>query len=380
MNQQKEDCMPIFMDRHELPGLTATDVAEGHRQDLKIQHKFNCRALTYWYDETKNVAFCLIEAPSKEAVCRLHDSSHGLIPNRIIEVQGTIVEAFLGRITDPQTADEADMPQRIGPAFRTILLTELKNAAQFISKAGKHDSSDRLHTYNGIIRAALAQHQGREVECRGGGIMAVFPSVRNAVDCAVAILSGFKEDNQEHCDSFLQVAVGLSAGNPVTDKDQFFGEAVQFANRLCYIARPDQIVISSVVGDHYKKKPASLPSGVRLLKFFRPEEEVFLNHLLDITEKRWNKEDFNVVDFSRRMGLSRSQMYRRMMEITGFSPNDFIKEFKMRQSLILIEKHRLNIAQIAYECGFNSPSYFSKCFQERFGVLPSTYANTTEGW
>ncbi len=153
--------MPIFMDRHYIPGLTALDVAEGHKRDLKIQHKFNCRALTYWYDETKDVAFCLVEAPSKKAVRRLHESAHMLIPNQIIEVQSNIVEAFLGRITDPESVDGADTQQRIGPAFRTILLAELKNAVQLISHAGKIDSIERFHTHNEIIRAALVQHHGR---------------------------------------------------------------------------------------------------------------------------------------------------------------------------------------------------------------------------
>lgn len=367
--------MPIFMDRHDIPGLTAAHVAEAHRRDVKIQHEFNCRALTYWYDETRDVAFCLVEAPRKESVSRLHDRAHGLIPNQIIEVEGNIVEAFLGRITDPEAVDEADRQQRIGPAFRTILLAELKNAAQVIAEAGKIDSSERLRTHNEIIRAALAQYHGREVEFSGGGIMAAFPSVINAIDCALAILSGLKQYNPKRFESRLQVAIGLSAGDPVTERDHFFGEAVQFANRLCYIARTDQIVMSSVVWDHYKQQPASPPSGESALRFLRPDEEVFLNHLLDVVEARWNKEDFSVTDFSRRMGLSKSQMYRRMMDVTGFSPNDFIKEFKMRRSVALLEKHRMNIAEIAYECGFNSPSYFSKCFLERFGVLPSTYAN-----
>ena len=50
--------MPIFMDRHDIPGATAKDVAEAHKQDLAIQDDFNCRALTYWFDEEKGMAFC----------------------------------------------------------------------------------------------------------------------------------------------------------------------------------------------------------------------------------------------------------------------------------------------------------------------------------
>ncbi len=49
--------MPIYMDRHDLEAATAKDVAEAHQVDLKIQHHYNCRGLTYWYDEERGTAF-----------------------------------------------------------------------------------------------------------------------------------------------------------------------------------------------------------------------------------------------------------------------------------------------------------------------------------
>jgi len=57
--------MPIFMDFHDLPeGISAKHVAEMHQADLKIEHKYNCRGLTYWCDEKRQTAFCLIDAPN----------------------------------------------------------------------------------------------------------------------------------------------------------------------------------------------------------------------------------------------------------------------------------------------------------------------------
>lgn len=368
--------MPIFMDRHDVPGLTAMDVAEGHKRDLEIQHKFGCRALTYWYDETRDVAFCLIEAPRKEAVRHLHDSAHGLIPHQIIEVESHVVESFLGRVSDPDAGGDAGTQQRIGPAFRTILLTELKNAVPLIARAGRSDTSRLLQTHNEIIRNAFARHRGREVEHKGG-MMAVFSSVIDAVACALTILSRIKTHNRHRANTHLQVAVGLSAGDPVTDREDFFGEAVQFAQRLCFLAAADELVMASVVRDHYRQQGDDLSSGDHRLRILRPDDEAFIDRLMDVAENIWTRDDFSVVDFSRRLGLSKSQMYRRITEVTGFSPNDFIKEFRLRQSLGLIEGRRLNIAQIAYECGFSSPSYFSKCFQKRFGVVPSVYADAT---
>ena len=90
--------MPIYMDRHDLPNVTAKDVAAAHQEDLKVQEHFGCRGLTYWFDEERQTAFCLIEAPDEHAVKRMHDHAHGLVPHKIIEVDSNVVNAFLGRI------------------------------------------------------------------------------------------------------------------------------------------------------------------------------------------------------------------------------------------------------------------------------------------
>ncbi|MEQ9581248.1 MAG: DUF4242 domain-containing protein [Arenibacter sp.] len=58
--------MPIYMDRHEIPEeITAAHVAQMHREDLKIEHLYGCKGMTYWCDEKRRTAFCLIQAPIK---------------------------------------------------------------------------------------------------------------------------------------------------------------------------------------------------------------------------------------------------------------------------------------------------------------------------
>src|SRR5215471_7756581 len=100
--------MPIYMDVHIVPGISARDVAEAHRRDLFHQDEHGCTCMTYWIDEQRGNIFCLIEAPDKEAVEDLHRKTHGLIPNKIIEVDNALVEAFLGRIYDPDEAIISD--------------------------------------------------------------------------------------------------------------------------------------------------------------------------------------------------------------------------------------------------------------------------------
>src|SRR5210317_1652124 len=122
--------MPIYMDIHEMPeGVNAKHVAEMHQADLKIEHKYNCRGLTYWCDEKRHTAFCLFEAPDKESILELHSGAHGDVPLRIIEVNDTIVESFLGRIEDPKKSQNSDLNIINDPAFRIIMVLKIEKAS-----------------------------------------------------------------------------------------------------------------------------------------------------------------------------------------------------------------------------------------------------------
>jgi hypothetical protein len=79
--------MPLFLDIHtEVVGMTAEGIEEAHRKDLEVQHKYGAKYLKYWYDLGSGRAFCLIEAPTKEAARAVHREAHGLMADEIIEV------------------------------------------------------------------------------------------------------------------------------------------------------------------------------------------------------------------------------------------------------------------------------------------------------
>ncbi len=91
--------MPIFLDRHDLKGATAADIAEAHRKDLEVQEAYGVRFLTYWFDEARGTGFCLIDAPDIQTAMRVHDEAHGHVAKDVIEVDLSAVEAFLGRVS-----------------------------------------------------------------------------------------------------------------------------------------------------------------------------------------------------------------------------------------------------------------------------------------
>jgi len=83
------------MDRHDLPGASAEQVADAHVQDLRWEHDFGVRFLTYWFDPARGAAFCLVEGPDAGSVERCHRQAHGIIPHSIAEVDPRTVVSFL---------------------------------------------------------------------------------------------------------------------------------------------------------------------------------------------------------------------------------------------------------------------------------------------
>ena len=247
--------MPMYMDRHYVEGATRHAVADAHQKDLALQDKYNVKFLTYWFDEMRCTAFCLIEAPNRDTIARAHDDAHGLVPNEIIEVDPAVVDAFLGRIKDPPaTSPEKSEGTRVDPGFRAIMFTDLKDSTRMTTLYGDAKALHLLHVHNALTRNSLNAHRGREIKHTGDGIMASFASVPDAVECAIAIQKAFAAYNQEHAEAPLYLRIGMSAGEPIEEHGDLFGKAVQLAARLCAHAEPAQILIDQVVLDQWSGK------------------------------------------------------------------------------------------------------------------------------
>lgn len=244
--------MPVYMDRHYVEGATRHALADAHQRDMALQEKYHLKFLTYWFDEMRSTAFCLIEAPNRETIERAHIEAHGLVPNEVLEVDPKVVEAFLGRIEDPPAvattaAETGEIP--IDPGFRAIMFTDLKDSTRMTTLYGDAKALHLLHIHNALTRTELQRYRGREVKHMGDGIMASFASVPDAVECAIAIQKAFAGYNKENPQAPLYLRVGLSAGEPIEEHGDLFGKAVQLAARLCAHAEPARILVSQLVLD-----------------------------------------------------------------------------------------------------------------------------------
>lgn len=79
--------MALFMDSHDLPGVTPQAVAEAHDKDLAVQDAYGVRYLSYWVDPLAGRVFCLVEAPSAADAMQVHREAHGLVADEIFTVE-----------------------------------------------------------------------------------------------------------------------------------------------------------------------------------------------------------------------------------------------------------------------------------------------------
>lgn len=96
---------------------------------------------------------------------------------------------------------------------------------------------------------------------------------------------------------------------------------------------------------------------------------------MSLVEQNMANPDFSVEEMSRELGVSRVQLYKKLLSLTGKSPVEFIRLVRLKRAAQLLEKSELTVAEIAYQVGYNNPKYFAKHFKMQFNVLPSVYAN-----
>ena len=266
--------MPIFMDRHDLRGLKGEDVAEAHRRDVDIQDRHGVKYMAYWFDENNGAAFCLVHAPDPETAERVHREAHGEIPNAIIPVDLATVEAFLGRIGDPEATPGATVPER-DPGLRAVMFTDIVGSTEMTARLGDVAALELVRVHDALVRRGIATHRGREVKHTGDGIMAAFDDMANAVRAAADIQRYFLAYNGDATES-LSVRIGIHAGEPVADRNDLFGTTVQLASRLCSEAEADGIVVSDLVRELSQLDQACFsPLGERRLKGFTEPVPVF---------------------------------------------------------------------------------------------------------
>jgi len=119
--------------------------------------------------------------------------------------------------------------------------------------------------------------------------------------------------------------------------------------------------------EKYSKESVIRPKEMEVTSI----DEKFLNKLIDKIEENLSDEKFGVEQLGDELGMSRSQLHRKLTALLGQGPNQFIRTFRLQRAHDLLRQKAATASEISYQVGFGSPSYFTKCFHEQFGYTPS---------
>lgn len=152
-----------------------------------------------------------------------------------------------------------------------------------------------------------------------------------------------------------------------------------------YIVKPYSIDylkvrIENLMSNRNKIKEAyrhSPESSVDDIAYSKADEE-FLNKLVEIIHQHLNEDGLNVDSLAQMLNMSRATLYRKLKNVSELTPNEFIRLVRLKKAAELLKKREYRINEIVFIVGFNSVSYFAKCFYKQFGVLPKDYGMDQE--
>lgn len=102
-------------------------------------------------------------------------------------------------------------------------------------------------------------------------------------------------------------------------------------------------------------------------------DEKLIENAIKYVEANIDRSDLSVEELSRELGMSRVHLYKKLLQITGKTPTEFIRIIRLKRAAQLLRESQMNVSEIAYQLGFNNPKAFTKYFKDEFGVLPSVY-------
>jgi signal transduction histidine kinase/DNA-binding response OmpR family regulator len=147
-----------------------------------------------------------------------------------------------------------------------------------------------------------------------------------------------------------------------------------------YITKPfDFAVLNAKIGSLLELKSTMQHTYAKQITVAAPEvkvdstDEALLQDIVRFLEQNITNPQLSVERLSKQFGMSRSTLYTKMLELTGHTPVEYIRSFRLGRAAVLMEKSNMTIAEIAYQVGFTTPNYFARSFKQKFDMLPSEY-------
>lgn len=362
--------MPLYMDFHKFPHITLEDAKKAHMADESIQKKYGVKYLQFWVNEAAGAIFCLVEGPDKPTCESVHQMAHGHVACAMVEVDPSYYALIMGENVRVDHGLVHDENGAVDLGYRSILAVTLEGKPSARSKNYQYLKTPEK-AREAVLRE-VSKFNGRPVKITGDdSLVNVFNSAAQAVECARQIQTTLTLQNKNVKGGECQItySMGLSAGQPVTENNEFIEVTIRLAKRLGQVAGEDGILLSSLIHELSEADPKKN----KKIKSLSANEEAFLTELFEIIDAQLSDENFNIDSLVRTIGISRPQLYRKIHGLAGKAPNDLIRDLRLDKAMALLKRKSGNISEIAFEVGFSNPSYFAKCFARKFGVIPSRF-------
>jgi AraC-like DNA-binding protein len=331
------------------------DVVKAHMEDLAIQEKFGVTQIKYWVNEETQTIFCLMRGPDKESCHLVHKESHGNTACNIIEVSDNEYNLYMG--IGPAVNDLAKTESgEVDTGYRTFL------SINFVSLSGEAGAKKEIYRI-------LEENEGVVIPDPSNTILISFIYASDAIKCAKNVrtyLEGSAGD--------MIYSMGISTGEPVDEHgDAMFEETKKRVSTFVSLGLNSNIYV-----DHESMLLANKEQHVNNLSTDRLSvlNTEGINQLLELNSILSSNQTnplFNAAMLDSKLGLSKSKAYRTLLALTGLSQNKIIQDYRLGKAILLLSEGTMSIAEIAYDCGFNSPSYFTRSFKKRYGISPNNF-------
>ena len=243
-----------------------------------------------------------------------------------------------------------------------------------------------------FIDQYVTQYRGNVVQYDRQTFTATFEGPSKAAHCGIDLIDTFQRMN-------VQLAIGIHIKEGTINDAHFIsGDAANFGKTMLEQAIPNQILVTQTVknllsgaGLSFSSSPLiiqpafSEPLSLFLVsddsrteaqpqsfrRTYFPKNDSFLENVLQSIDSHLGNEFFGVEMLCQEVGISERQLQRKLKAITNKSPNQLISSVRLHRAKELLLGYENNIAETAFQTGFASPSYFSKCFKKEFGLSPS---------
>lgn len=355
--------MPLYMDFHKFDHVTVDEVKTAHIADQAIQEKYGVRYLQFWVNEAAGTVFCLTEGPDKESCELVHKMAHGNTACALVEVEPGFYKMMMGA---EHRLDHGLVKQDDGsvdPGYRTIFSARIS-----VQHTGEETDVVNEGNARQMILDKIEFYHGRTVKWNpDDSLVGVFNNPTDALQCAITLQKHFTRQPEKH----VAFRIGITTDQPVTNDGDFFSKAIQQANHLSITAQNNQVIVTDLTG---RLCDDSLLALSREMMVSIDESDLeLLRNFLTVTERHLADETFTIDELCREVGLSRPQLYRKITTLSGRAPNDFVRDIRLERGWELLKRKKGNISQVALEVGYSNPSYFTKCFSERYGITPSKF-------